>query len=321
MFRRVLRVPGRLLAVVLRLVGRALRPVGRLFGGRWGRVLRVVVVLALAAGGYFLFIPQTHVERSRLAKLVIDHTALSQVPAKAKLSEAINPSQSTFAATRNAAKRAPGATGMYAREWYVSSSGPPEAGVVLQMLPDTATARTVFAAEVKQLGTKPTLTQETPTNPKRFSVPGVAGSQGISWILDDASTSAHAPVGASYTVVYRVGRVVVSELMVTTSPARDTAAISADAKANAALVARLAPGISLVRTTWPFVASLVFAVVTVVVAAGAVLLPEWFGTQARRRRERHEEREQRRAREQYLARGRRTVRRQRAPAWSQPRRR
>lgn len=305
----------------LRPVGRALRPVVRVFEGAWGRVRRVAVVVVLAAVGYFLFIPQNHIERSLLSRLVVAHTTYSAVPAKASLSEPINPAQSTFSATRQAGKRDPGGTGMYAREWFISSQGPPEVGVVLQMLPDAATARTVYESEVKQLPTKPSLTQETPTESRRFSVPGVAGAQGISWTLDDATASKPTPIGSSYTVVYRVGQVVVSELMVTTSPTPNRSAVVADTKAEAKLVARLGPGFSMVRTTRPLVASLVYGAGAVVVAVGVVLLPEPLVALAGRRRERREQREQRRAREQYLARGRRTVRRQRAPAWSQPRRR
>lgn len=302
--------------------GRALRPAGRVFLGTRGRVLRAVVVLVLGATGWYVLIPQSHTERSLLSALVQKHTALSpKVPAKAQLSEGINPTQSTFRATRAAAKRDPAATGMFAREWYVSSSGPPEVGIVLQWLPDDATARSVFSAVVPELKTAPSLTQETATASQRFSVPGVSGSQGISWILGDSTTSAHTPVGASYTIVYRVGRAVISELMVTTSPTRDTAAIAADARAGARLLAQHGSGFSIVRTTYPLIASVVFAGVAVAVAAGLVVLPEPLAARLERRRERRHERELRKAREQYLARGRRTVRRQRAPAWSQPKRR
>jgi hypothetical protein len=314
--------PLRPLGQVAWRAGRSARPVGRAFLGGKGRALRAVVVVVVAAIGWYLFIPQSHIERSLLSALVPVHTALApKVPAKAKLSEAINPSQSTFRATRAAARRDPAHTGLYAREWYVVAQGPPEVGIVLQLLPDDATARRVFSAVVAELKTAPTLNQETPTAPEPFSVRGVAGSRGVSWILDDSTTPAHAPVGSSYTVVYRVGRAVVSELMVTTSAVRDTATVAADVRAGARLLARREPGFSMVRTTYPLVASLILAAIASAIAGGLVLLPEPVAARLERRRERRHERELRRAREQYLARGRRTVRRQRAPAWSQPRRR
>jgi len=316
-WRRLLQWPGRLGSALLEPV----RRLGPTFPVTRGRVLRVVVVLLLAAAGYFVFVRQSTVDRHLLARLVLTRTALSGVPAKAGLSESVLPSQSTFAVTRRAAKRHPSSTAMYAREWYVSSSGPPEAGIVLQLLPDDATASRLVAEEIAQLKRAPSFTEETPTQPETFSVAGVAGARGVSYTLDDATTSAHAPVGTSYTVDYRVGRVAVSELMVSTSTTRDDAAIDKDARAGARLLAANEPGFSLMRTSWPLLASLIYAGATVVVGAGAFFGPELLAERSRRRRQHRHERELRRAREQYLARGRRTVRRQRAPAWSQPRRR
>lgn len=320
----MLRAPRRALRWAirpLRPLGRGLRLVGGVFHGGRGRVLRAAVVVVLAAVGSFLYIRQTRVDTKLLDRLVITGTALREVPAKAVLSQPIAASQSTFAATRKAARRDPDATGMYAREWYVSSSGPPEVGVVLQLLPDDATARTVYSAVVKELKTAPTLTGETATAAETFSVPGVAVSRGVSYVLDDSTTSAHAPVGTSYTVAYRVGRTVVSELMVTTSTVRDNAAVDTDTRAGARILALREPGFSMVRSHWPWEATLIYAGGAVVVAAALVFAPEFLVGRSRRRRQRHQERELRRAREQYLVRGRRTVRRQRAPAWSQSRRR
>jgi hypothetical protein len=134
-------------------------------------------------------------------------------------------------------------------------------------------------------------------------------------------TPSKGTVGTAYKIAYQVDRAVVTELMVSTSPTTDLGPIRTDARNGAALLQRARPGFSFVRTTVPLVATLVYAVVAVAVAGAAVAAPELYVAWRRRRRQHRLEREQRRDREQYLARGRRTVKRQRAPAWSQPRRR
>lgn len=291
----------------------------QLLGGWRVRWLRVVVVVVLAGVGYALFMPQTHIDRKLLGNLVIRHTAVGSLPGKAKLAEAIAGSRSSFDVTKKAARVHPDATGLFAREWYVVSGAPPEVGIVLQKLPTSTEARSVLRAVQVQLGTAPTLSGETASAPQPFSVPGVASAKGVSFLLSDANTRAE--IGTAYTGAFQQGAAVVSELIVETSSTRDPSAAIADMQAGSALLARAEPGFSMVRTTYAFVATLVYAVVTVVAAAGAVFLPEFMARRLRRRRERHEERELRKAREQYLARGRRTVRRGRAPAWSQSRRR
>jgi len=121
--------------------------------------------------------------------------------------------------------------------------------------------------------------------------------------------------------VYQLGRVGVSELMVTTRTTRDTGPIVADGRSGYRLLSNEEPGFSIAVTRVPLEASLVYAGVALVLAALALLAPEWVRQWGGRRRQLRHEREVRRAREQYLARGRRTVRRQKAPAWSQPRKR
>jgi hypothetical protein len=292
-----------------------------LLGGWRIRALRAAAVVVLAGVGYAVFLPQSHVDRKLLGKLVIPRTALDSVPHKAKLAQAINPSQSSFAATRKAGKADPGHTGLYAREWYVAPSAPPEVGVVLQLLPTAASARAVLAAVDAQLHTKPQLTQETATAPRSFSVPGVSSARGVSYLLTDNTTHSPNPIGSAYTDVFQEGRAVVSELLVTTSPRRDTATAVADVRAERKLLEERVPGFSMVTTSYPSTATLVYVAAAAAAAAAAVFMPEFAAARLRRRRARHAERELRRAREQYLARGRRTVRRGRAPAWSQPRRR
>jgi hypothetical protein len=280
-----------------------------------------VAVVVVAGIGFPIFVPVTRPDGKLLGRLVISHSALSTVPRKPTLTQSVSPSQSTFAVTRKAARRDPNDTGLYAREWYISSSGPPQAGIVLQFLPTVGQARAVLADVEKQLPAPPSLPDETAVSGASFAVPGVPGARGESFLLNDTTTPSKSPVGTSYATVFRVGRAVESELIVATSAERDPQPIVADSQAEYRLLGRAEPGFSLARTHLPWASSLVFVAVTLAVAALALLAPEWLRDSVRRRRQRRHEREVRRAREQYLARGRRTVRRQKAPAWAQPRKR
>lgn len=287
---------------------------------RW-RLIRAIVVLALAGVGFALLVPQTKADRSLLSRLVITQTALPGVGGHQAHSQSVPPSQSAFAATRTAAKKHPDATGIYTREWYVRQSVPPEAGLVAQVVPDAATARTVLHDVVAQLAALPTLPGETASDPRPFSVPGVPGGRGVSFALADSTGTSHPRVGYAYKAAYRVGRVVITELAVSDRPTLDTGPVETDMRTGAALLARVEPAFSFLRTTIPVVAAAVWWAVAVVVAAGMLFAPEVAAGMLERRRERRRERDLRRAREQYLARGRRTVKRQRAPSWTQPKRR
>ena len=287
---------------------------------RW-RLIRAIVVLALAGVGFALFVPQTKVDRKLLSGLVVSRTALPGLEGRHGISQSVSPSRSSFAATRNAAKKHGDSTGIYTREWYITTSAPPEAGLVAQLVPTAATARTVVGDVDKQLSALPTLPGLTASGPKPFEVPGVAGAHGVSFALADSTGSSHATVGYAYKTAYRVGRVVITELAVSDRPTLDTGPVATDMRNGAALLARVEPGFTMLRTTVPVVAAAVYAAVAVVVAGVSLYAPEVAAGMLERRRERRHERDQRRAREQYLARGRRTVRRQRAPAWTQPKRR
>ncbi len=285
------------------------------------RVARALVVVVVAGVVYAFLIPQTRVDRQLLGRLVITRTATPGVPRVAQVSVSVQPSESTFATTRQAAKSDPHASGIYGREWYVASDAPPESGLVIQLLPTAAQAARVAQGDRKELKTAPSLEDEAAKSPSLFSVPGVAGAGGAAFVLVDTTTSSQPPVGSAYKLEVQVGRVVVSELMVTTSATRDLTPIRTDARREVALLERVLPPFSFAHTSLALLPSLAFLGITVVAVAGVVVVPEWFVSWRSWRRRRRHDRDERRSREQYLARGRRTVRRQRAPAWSQPRRR
>lgn len=285
------------------------------------RAARAAVVVGLAVAGYLFFIPQTKVDRQQLGSLVISRTAVPGVPAKARVSQSVDPSRSTFSVTKAAARHDPDHTGLFAREWYVTSGAPPEAGIVIQLLPDDDSARRVAADVVKSLYTLPVLQGETARPAERFDLAGVPGGLAAAFALADSAVPAKGIVGYAYKTVYRVGRVVVTELVEDTLPRRSPGPVGADARAGRALLQREEPGFSLIRSHVPSTASIVYGVVALVVVVGAVILPEWVASYRGRRREHREQRARERDREQYLARGRRTVKRGAAPPWAQPKKR
>ena len=135
-----------------------------------------------------------------------------------------------------------------------------------------------------------------------------------------ASSSTNKADGYAYTAVFQVNRAVVGEVLAfpTLRPLSDTTKI---ADAEHALLVRTEPSFSMLRTTAPVLASVIWWVVAVLVAAAAFFVPEWAPDVLERRRATHAAKELERARSQYRARGRRAVRRHRAPAWRQPGRR
>ena len=286
--------------------------------GPW-RLLLAVVALGLAVAGFFVFIPQTKLDRSSMGHLVVAHSAGRGLPAKASLSQVVDPSTSRFQPAKVAAQRDPDHTGLYAREWYVSPSSPPEAGIVLQVLPDEATARRTEADAARSLSTKPVLTGFTSAAAQPFPVSGVAGATGQAFAL--SRSGSNAVVGYAYKTLFRAGRAVESELSVSADTTKSLGPIEADVQASARLIEPSVLPASFSRRHLPTTASIVYVVVALVAVVAVVLAPERVVRLVARRREHRHARAEAQARSQYLARGRRAVRGRGAPPWAQPRKR
>lgn len=292
----------------------------RLNGTPW-RAARAVAAVVVAVVVYLVLIPQTRADHKEVGSLVLTRTAVPGVPPKAKINESVDPKQSTFAITRQAAKRDPNHTALYAREWYVTSDAPPEVGVVLQLLPDVSTARSSEKKVAAQLDSGPQLPGLKPGKAEFFSIPGVPGGRGAAFAMNDSNVPAKGTVVYAYKTVFRFDKTIMTELSAVDSSTRSTHAAVADAQAGYRLLAQREPGFSFVHDRYPLVATIVFAVVALVLVAAAVVVPELAVVAVRVRRQRRQARADARARQQYLARGRRTVRGHGAPPWSQPKRR
>jgi hypothetical protein len=280
----------------------------------------VVVVLALALAGFLLVIRSTHADHGLLGNLVIRRISISVLPSRPAYASSIPASDSPFKIIKDAAKKDPNRTGLYEKEWVTPSdkTGNLEAGVLVQLLPDSKTAGEVFTKSKKQFVTSPSLTGQTVSVGIPFSIPSVPGAFAEWHAMTSSSTNKSD--GYAYTAVFQMNRVVVGEVLAfpTLRPLSDTTKI---AEAEYALLVRGEPGFSMLRTTFPVLASVIWWVVAALVAAATFFVPEWAPGMLQRRHASHVAKELDRARSQYRARGRRAVRRHRAPAWRQPGRR
>jgi hypothetical protein len=284
----------------------------------WVRALRAAVVVILAVIGYFLFIRTSRADPQLLSRLVISHTSVPRLQHReAVVSRSVPPSGSSFAVVRQSAKKNPNETGLYEIEWEVSASSPPQAGILLSLLPTDADATRAFHDSVKLLSSTPKLENATGSKPTPFPVPSVPGARASSSHLSSSGKS----VGYSYGIDVHSGRAVASIFVVTSDTTFSPSAAIKDAQNEYSVLVSNEPGFSLVQTVTPLVATIVYVAVAAVIAVGAFFVPEWAMRTRRRRRERHAQRERDRQRSQYRARGRRAVQRHKAPAWRQSARR
>jgi hypothetical protein len=277
-----------------------------------------VLVAALAALGYVLFVKVTHplpsaTRTKRLSQLVIVNPGVSGVDAKPKQAAVIPSSSSNYALVKQLGSSDPDDTATYGRNWQSASDAANEATIFVDILPTTADAASV-RNEAVQVNTKAkSFTSENFTLDSHFAVPGVPGSVGAAYTIAASSTS---PAGKAYTAVYQFDRAVVSLQVQTDSTGLTEQDASTIASAEYRLLERVEPGFALAQTSRPATASIVYGVVALLLVMLVIVVP---GIVRRSRRAHHINLE-RRARYQYTARGRKTVRRQRSPDWARSRR-
>jgi hypothetical protein len=243
---------------------------------------RTLVVLVVAAVGYQLVIPQQHLDRGRLAQLVVTSPGVREFDVKPTGAAEQKASSSGLKALVAAAARHPSSTGVYSIEW--TGKGTKDvAGVIVFLLPDEADAAATLAqVKAQQLG-KASYSQDSLTRSSTFSVPGVPGSSGSFYEMSKKTTT---PVDLAATV-FRSGDIVaVAEGIKAKETQADTETVT---RAEYAHLRALGPGFTLSPTTRPVVASAVWVVVSVAAALLAGLLPVVVGRSRRNRRRRRQE--------------------------------
>jgi hypothetical protein len=273
------------------------------------------VVVVLAAVGYQLFVKQTHVDPARMSALVITHPGVPVLAPRAKQSTVIPTSSSTYPTVVAQGKHQPDQTGSFVRTWQGSSSSASSsnaATILADLLPTDSLAATVrHQAVTRDLGPNAFSSSNFMLR-SRFAVAGIPGSAGSVYVAQSGASAGK----TAFAVVFRSGRVVITELAESGPGGLTRADVATLARSESSLLEQVEPGFSQQITTRPFGPSVWYGVGTLVLVGLIVLVPPFV---RRRQAARHQARADR-ARYQYRARGRRKVRRHRSPDWSRPRR-
>lgn len=277
------------------------------------RVVVAVVVLALAALGYDLFVKQSHYDTNTLAELVIPHPGVAGLKPVAMQAQVVPTASSTYPTVKKLGLYDANHTGSYGATWQGTKTAHNGLTLLADLLPTHADARKVRAEAAKLDLAPDAFSSNHFTFLSHFSVPGVPGAVGSAYSVPASSTSTG---GSASTVVFRFNRVVVSELVETGTKSLTKPDVVSVARSEYSLLQQVEPGFSMQVTTRPTGSSIVYGIVSLVLVALVLVVPSIV---RRRRAVRHHRRADR-ARYQYRARGRRVVRRQRTPEWSRPRR-
>jgi hypothetical protein len=235
-------------------------------------VLRAMAVLAVAAVAYAFVVPTGHVVRTRLSRLVLTKSSVAAFDKAKPQAGQQDDTQTGIAALTTAAKRSPNQTGLYSIEWSPSDNS--GAGIIAFLLPSESDARTALSQiRAQQLGAD-SYSSNSLSRASTYAVPGVPGSYAA--VYRPSAKDAGSPSLA--VTVFRYGRVVaVSEAASPGSTAQSAANTMTTGEYGN--LRRVGTGFSLSVTRYPVVATSLWIVGAVVLAAIAAMAPV-----ARRRR-------------------------------------
>ena len=257
-----------------------------------------------------VFVKSTRVDRASLSTLVIDRTGATALKSKPVESELVSPQKSAYAAVKKAAATDPDATGGYGKEWRGSTASGAAATQLVELLPSSAQARTVRAEAEAAYTDAASLKAANTTVTGHFTVPAAANAYGVSFATAASSTTS-ATTGTA--IVFQQGRVVAVAYLQSSTGGLSRTDATTMARAEDALLEREEPSFSLTQTTRPLALSVLYFLVTALVAGLILLLPVLL----RRRRARRQARREEQARREYRARGAKSLQRRRQPAWAQ----
>jgi predicted RNase H-like HicB family nuclease/putative ubiquitin-RnfH superfamily antitoxin RatB of RatAB toxin-antitoxin module len=239
------------------------------------------IVILGSAIGYLALIPQTRVVPSQLARLVTTRPGVKAFDIKATSSLVQPVAKSGIKSLETAAKQFPAKTGIYSRVWRPSSNAAAATEIIAFLTPSTTTARSVYKLlSTQQLSSK-SYAANSMIRRSTFHVSGIAGSSGAIYSSSAKPTAATANPTLGE-VVFRLGRVVSLTETLSTSSTQNS--VQVIARSEAAELRSVEPGFTLAVTSYPFVASSVWVVVTLILllAVGYVpfALPRWRERQA-----------------------------------------
>jgi hypothetical protein len=246
-------------------------------------VLRALVVLVVAAVTYQLVVPTVHVVRTRLAQLVLTKPGVAAYDKTKPQAGEQDDTQTAIAALTTAAKRSPNQTGLYSIEWSPTEST--GAGVIAFLLPSASAANTALSQIRAQQLAAGSYSSNSLTRASTYAVPGVPGSYAAIY-RPPAKDAGSVPSLA--VTLFRYGRVVaVSEAASPGSTAQPAA--NTMTRSEYSNLRHLGTGFSLSVTRYPVVATTLWAVAAVVLAAIVALVPVARRRRAQRRQRAYEE--------------------------------
>jgi hypothetical protein len=246
-------------------------------------VARALVVLVVAAVGYQLVVPQTHVVRSRLARLVISDTGVKGFAGKPKQQGPQAASSLGIAALTSASKATPNKAGAYDAVWTPSSST--GAAVYALLLPDVGQSATALTQVHNQQLAKAAYAADGFTEKDTFTIPGASGSAGV---LYGAPAATKTSAGEQLAVaVASYGRVVVVADVEDTSGAQGI--VVSLTTSELAHLRSVEPGFSLKVVSRSGAATAAWVAVAVALALLVALGPAGWRARGRRRDRRIQE--------------------------------
>jgi hypothetical protein len=243
---------------------------------------RAAAVLVVAAVGYQLVVPQSHVVRSRLSRLVLSQPGVATFKVKSPQAAEVPASGTQLTTVVAASERSPNQTGGYTISWSPSTTL--GSGVLVFLLPSTAQAAATLPAVRAQQAAAGTYTTQGLTRHATFTVAGVPGSAGASYTPTSKSSASPGDLSIA---TFRYGRVVAAvEVVAPASTQADTNTIAAR---EYGLLRRVEPGFTMTKITRPVLASSLWIAGALLVAAIAALAPAGRRRLAERRQRRIDE--------------------------------
>jgi hypothetical protein len=229
-------------------------------------VSRALVVVVVAAVGYQLVVPQTHVVRARLNRLVLPQPGVAKYNVKSPVTAEQPASTTQLSTVESAATKSPNRTGVYSISWSPSQSS--GAGVLVFLLPTTAQAKAALPQVRAQEAAAGSYTSQGLTRRGTYAVTSVPGSAGATY----SPTSEGSGLGADLSIAtFRDGRVVGAVEVVGASATQADSGTIATNEYN--LLRKVEPGFTLKKVTRPVLASSLWVAAAVLLAAIAALTP------------------------------------------------
>ena len=180
------------------------------------------------------------------------------------------PTGSASSVVRRAGTSSPTETGSYQVAWR-GRSKTSETGIMVELLPSSALARSARNQLVYQYSNPKKLTAETLTLTGKFKVAGLPGAFGATYTQKSSSTSS-ASSSKIYIVLFQVNRVAAFGLTESSDSASTSTSRDPLPSPKRACLARQ-PGFVLTHEVRPVLRAVLFALVTLGLAGGILAVP------------------------------------------------